>query len=563
MTMPGEYTRPADRRRDQHPASRPLLGRLSASVWPIPVTVGVIAAAAQFAAASLVRFPLSEGSAYYVAVARNMVTGHGPVIDAIWSYSTPPLVLPRPAFELWQPLASYVMAIPMLIVGPGFSAAQFAYVVLGVLLAMLAWMVARQTATQLAVPATRATWVALGAGLLVALGGPFLLAVVAPDSTLPFAALGVGACLLMPRAARGDRRALIILGAVLGLAYLTRMEAIYLGLTFALLVASTRVGLRGWIARVAGVALLAALVILPWWLRELSVFGTAFPTQVSDNLWPIRNEDIFGYLAHPSFATFAAQGVGGIVVNIANALAYQLLDVVLVPGGVAIAIGLLAALVGGWRARLAPGTRVVAGGALGALLVSGTITFIATAVLFPIPTLWGTFAHAAGPLLVGLSVAAVLGLDGFVERVGRWRGWRRNNAWLAPGALLVLTLPIALLQVTGAQHVALGESRIIDQAASALPTALADAGIPAGAPVITNRPIWLSDALARPTLALPAEPLPNVIRLAAQFGARSVVVFDTFPTPLLSAATMPCFNPLPIDIDGPVRAFAIDTGCDQ
>ena len=434
---------------------------------------------------------------------------------------------------------------------------------LGVLLAVLAWLVARQTATQLALPATRAAWVALGAGLLVALGGPFLLAVAAPDSTLPFAALGVGACLLMPRAARGDRRALIILGAVLGLAYLTRMEAIYLGLTFALLVASTRIGLRSWIARVAGVALIAALVILPWWLRDLSVFGTAFPTQVSDNLWPIRNEDIFGYLVHPSFATFAAQGVGGIVGNIANALAYQLLDVVLVPGGVAIAIGLLAALVGGWRAGLARRTRVVAGGALGALLVSGTITFIATAVLFPIPTLWGTFAHAAGPLLVGLSVAAVLGLDGFVERVGHWRGWRRNNAWLAPGALLVLTLPIALLQVTGAQHVALGESRIIDQAASALPTALADAGIPAGAPVITNRPIWLSDALARPTLALPAEPLPNVIRLAAQFGARSVVVFDTFPTPLLSAATMPCFNPLPIDIDGRVRAFAIDTGCDQ
>ena len=43
--------------------------------------------------------------------------------------------------------------------------------------------------------------------------------------------------------------------------------------------------------------------------------------------------------------------------------------------------------------------------ALVVLLVSGLLTFLATALLFPVATLWGTFLHASGPLLVGLIVA--------------------------------------------------------------------------------------------------------------------------------------------------------------
>ena len=527
----------------------------------VPAGLAAATAAITWLAAAAVTFPLTEGSAYYVAVARNLVAGRGLVIDALWSYSTPPLILPRPAFELWQPLASLVVAAPMALLGATFPAAQLADVVLAAVLAPLAWLLTRQAAAQLDLPATRARWVAFGAGLLAVLSGPLLLAVAAPDSTLPFAVLGVAACLVLPRAAHGDRRALVALGIVLGLAYLTRMEAIYLGFTFALFVAAARVGWRTWLSRVIAVAGIAALVVLPWWLRDLSVFGTPFPTQINDNLWLTRNEDIFGYLVHPSFAGFAAQGIGGIAANIVNALGYQLVDVVLVPGGIAVAGGLVAVLLGSWAARRPSGPRRLAGTTLSAVLVGGAITFIATAVLFPVPTLWGTFSHAAGPLLVGLSVTAVLGLDWLVERIGLVRGWQRNNAWLAPCALVALTLPFSLLQVTGAASQSLDESHIIGQVAEGLPAALAGAGVPADAPVITNRPIWLSDALGRPTLALPPEPLANVLLLANDFGARSVVVFGSYPTPLLDAGTMPCFTPLPVDADGHALVFAIDLEC--
>lgn len=551
----------AERPAQEVSGARRVAARPRLAGWPTPVTLGLIAAVVQLTAGMTIRFPLTEGSAYYVAVARNLVEGHGLVLDSIWSYSTPPLVLPRPAFELWQPLSSLLMAAPMAVLGSSFSVAQLAYVILGAVLAPLTWLLARQAVTELALPPSRATWVSLGAGLLTALFGPLLLAAVAPDSTLPFAVLGVAACLAMPPAARGDRRAPIWLGITLGLAYLTRMEAIYLGLTFAIFAARAGGGLRIWLPRVVAVAAIAALVVLPWWLRDLSVFGTPFPAQIGDNLWLTNNEQIFGYLVHPTFAGFAGQGIGGIAGNIVNAVGFQLVDVVLVPGGVVAACGLLAVLLGSWIARHPSSPRRLAGSALGALLLSGTITFMATAVLFPVATLWGTFSHAAGPLLVGLSVAAVLGLDEVVERVGRRRAWQRNNAWLAPCALIAVALPISLLQMTGAARQTLDQSHVMDQVAGGLPAALAGANVPANAPVITNRPIWLSDALGRPTLALPSEPLPNVIRLAGAFGARSVVVFDSYPTPLLDAGTTPCFTPLPLDADGHARVFAIDTGC--
>ena len=80
-----------------------------------------IALVARAATASLVVFPKPEDTAYYVGVARNLVEGRGLVSDALWSYQTPPLVFPRPAFEVWLPLPTFLAAIPMALLGATFA----------------------------------------------------------------------------------------------------------------------------------------------------------------------------------------------------------------------------------------------------------------------------------------------------------------------------------------------------------------------------------------------------------------------------------------------------------
>lgn len=86
--------------------------RIAQSALAMSVGLYAFAFAVRLWAVGLISFPLTEGSAYYVTVARNVIALRGLVIDSVWSYATPPLILPRPAFALWQPMATFVAALP-------------------------------------------------------------------------------------------------------------------------------------------------------------------------------------------------------------------------------------------------------------------------------------------------------------------------------------------------------------------------------------------------------------------------------------------------------------------
>ncbi len=490
---------------------------LAMSALAAPAAVYVVALVARLVALAVVPFSLNEGSAYYVAVARNMVEGHGTVIDALWSYSTPPLTLPRQAFELWQPMASVIAAWPMTIFGPTFTSAQIGFALFGALLGPLAWWVAADAVRRLDLPANRARAVAVGTGLLVAVGAPFVMAAGVPNSTLPFTVFAVGACIAMPAAARGSTRAVVALGLLLGLAYLTRMEAIYLGLAFIAIAWNSGVRGRLLIVRVSATALVGAAVALPWWLRNSAVFGTPLPGQLADNAFLTRNEQIFAFHDQPTLAAFLAQGPGTLAANIGAGAVHNLVDVLLLPATVIVLAGVVT-LVAGWRWR-----QPLMSAPVGALLIHGAIAFAVATLVFPVATLWGTFAHSAGPLLVGLSVLAVVGADGFVARVRMWRGWSRPNAWLAPVALLSVSVVLTALQLSLGGGQAVQRQRQIAAVAVAVGSATA---ADSARPIITDRPIWLSDALGSPTLALPEEDASSVLDLARAFGATAVVVVE-------------------------------------
>src|SRR3954468_4080229 len=121
---------------------------LSASTTTVAIVVALflVALAARAVVSLAVPFPATEDSAYYVGVARNLLEGRGLVSDAMWSYATPPLVLPKPAFELWMPMATFVAAIPMALFGTTYGSAQLGSVVLGAAAAPMTWLIARDAA---------------------------------------------------------------------------------------------------------------------------------------------------------------------------------------------------------------------------------------------------------------------------------------------------------------------------------------------------------------------------------------------------------------------------------
>jgi len=206
---------------------------------------------------------------------------------------------------------------------------------------VLAWRLAADVAVARAFPVGRARTLAVGAGMTSAVYLPLVLASVQPDSTMPFAALVLVACLLMTRfgrrislegaregieafVARTERvvvrrsRVGLLLAVVLGVAAMTRNEAIWLALTFVLLEYLNARGAYGrwrdrigaWAIRVIPVGFFAFLVFLPWALRDWVAFGSPFPGQALTNALSLDGRDIFAWSDPPTVSRYLAAGAG-------------------------------------------------------------------------------------------------------------------------------------------------------------------------------------------------------------------------------------------------------------
>jgi hypothetical protein len=482
--------------------------------------VFAVALAVRAWAASLIVFPKPEDTAYYVGVARNLLDGRGLVSDALWSYQTPPLLpLPRPAFEVWLPLPTFLAAVPMALFGSTFAAAQVSSVIVGAAVPLLAWRLAADAGEERGLPPARVAVLALGAGLTSAVYLPLVLHSALPDSTMPFAALVLGACLVMSRVARAPRRdrlldpRLIWLGVLIGLAALTRNEAAWLGLAWAIVawqIRATTIAQRA--ALVAVPAVVAAAIFAPWAIRDWLTFGSPLPGQAASNALSLDGRDIFAWSDPPTVQRYLAAGLPRLLELRLVGFAHNLFNVLLLLGMPISAIG-LAALP--WFGR---------GPALRPLVVFSLLTFTITTLVFPVATTWGTFLHAAAAIHVLLIVACLLALDWLIAAIGVRRRWTRPVAWLAPALTVFggLLFSVAVLPSFGAG------SRETQAHYVALANALRDAGAPLDAhhPVITNFPIWLAETLRVPALALPDEPATSVVSLGAAFPGTTLLVVD-------------------------------------
>ena len=241
----------------------------------------------------LVPFPPHVDAAYYTMVAEQLATGNGFTAPALWSFlevgGRLPVdpTLPAPSNGHWMPVTAVVSAGFMALLGGDWRAGQVPMVILSSLLVPITYLVGWHI--------WRSRRVAVIGALLMISAGPLFLMYPLIESFSIFGVLGAVALFASTRAVDASRPGpwLVLAGLAAGLAALARIDGALLTLAPATAWLMHRSlgrvsGLGSPVRALAwGAASAAAflLVVTPWLIRDLAVFGTPFPSPGDRMLW--------------------------------------------------------------------------------------------------------------------------------------------------------------------------------------------------------------------------------------------------------------------------------------
>ncbi len=372
---------------------------------------GLLALAVGAAMAAFLRHPGYTDAYYYFNAGQRLVQGKGLTDAAIWTYMGAPAGLPIPSHLYWMPLASLVAAAGMTVGGPTLDAAQLLSVPLYAGLGLVGFGLGAMLGKS-----RRTAWMA---GLLTLFSGFFMPYWTTTDTFAVYGLVGSLALLTMGLGRRSrDWRWFALGGALVGLAHLARADGLLL-LGVLVIVAVWPGGQslrRRLLAALVGAAAYA-LVMLPWFARNLAVAGSILPVGGMQTAWMQSYDEIFNYPPGVDLAHFLAWGLNGIVASRWDALVNNLQTFIAVEGIIVLAPLML---IGLWRRR---GEPLLSGFWLYALALHVVMTFV-----FPFPGVRGALFHSASALLPFWMVLGVLGFDDVLAWAARRRRWKLSSA---------------------------------------------------------------------------------------------------------------------------------------
>ncbi|MEX1173137.1 MAG: glycosyltransferase family 39 protein [Chloroflexota bacterium] len=486
----------------------------------IPLLLYALAFVVRGALVVLYPDPAYPDSYYYVDVARSLAAGHGLSVDFVWIFAEvggrlpADPVLPVPSNAHWLPLASFVQAPFVAVLGPTAIASALPMILVGSLAAPLTWVIARDIGVS--------RHVQLGAGVLAAIPAAGTVFMAQPENFAIFQPLVAAILWLTARGLRGDQRAYVLAGLLVGVASIARNDASLLGAAVGLVFVIDR--LRAWRGhRPASLSLAAAvgcfglylLVVGPWWARQLLEFGSISPTASSGTaLWLTEYRQWNSITAETSFQAFMAQGWGailtsrflGLVAAAAN-FAVIIASVVLVP---LIVIGI-------WLRRRSDDYLP--------WILYTAILFAGAALIFPLHVPGGAFIHSA----VGLGPHAyILALEAVAVGIA-WMA-RRRPAWDASVATPLFTWFVVVFVAASAflyapvAHAAWAEER---EPRVALVTELDRLGIGPDDRLMTVDAAGFKYWTGRGGVVSPDDPMETIRAVAAGYGIRWLVLERT------------------------------------
>lgn len=458
-------------------------------------------------------------SYYYVDVARALQAGHGFNVDFIWSFvdvggripANP--ILPIPSNAHWMPLASIIQLPTMWLLGPTPLASVIPFLLAGSLSAPLTWLVAREMGA--------GNRIALAAGIAVAVPAATAIYMAQPDNMSLYQPLGTAALWLAARGLHGHSRSFALAGLMVGLATLARNDGVLLGAAVGLTFMWDR--WRAWRSnggrppaipwRYAFACFgLFVIVMAPWYLRQLQVFGSLSPSSTSGRILLIRTyEELDSVTSDTSLAGFLGQGL----MPLLSSRVLGLVSAIQIFSVIAVSVVLAPfAVLGCWARRRSVD--------FGPFFVYAAILFGASGLLFAVHVPYGTFLHSAVALV---PLTFIAGMEGLVI-AARWVAPRRRG-WTEEGAIrlfLVAGVGSVLLNGVAFAALALPSWNADRDHMLAAGRALDAAGAPQTDRLLSADPAGFSYFTGRGGVVTPNDSLDVVREVAAAYQIRWLVL---------------------------------------
>lgn len=256
--------------------------------------------------ASFARMPGHGDSAFYYTVAKNIADGRGPVVDYIVYFFSGLLPLPHYAGDFWNPTASFLIAIPILLFGRSITAALLAPILASIVPAAAAFLAARRYSTGSAAVASLATILTFFSAFEVWFS-------VTTEAIIFAGAFGAMAIYFMiKRDASG--RAFLFSAVFTGLANLIRQDNILLLVTLESCILLAAMPWRRRLSVACAALAIHLLVLSPLLAMNYSQMHVLFPPGPAKTAFLTSYEDFHSYNKQIDWETLRATwGISGIL----------------------------------------------------------------------------------------------------------------------------------------------------------------------------------------------------------------------------------------------------------
>jgi hypothetical protein len=458
---------------------------------------------------------------YYFMGGVRLAQGHGFTENYIWNYFSDPVSLPQPSHAYWMPLASILTALGMWLTGnQSFAAGRLAFILFVVLIPPLT--------ASLSYRMTHRRDLAILSGLLALCSGFYLPYLPVTENYSVFMVLGA---LYFLNLDRNNKYSYLLLGILSGLTSLARSDGIlWLFLTFLLIVMdfirnrnplhldSVQRRLSKPKRDSASINFFLTLsgfliIMLPWYLRNLKVFGAPMSIAARRALWLTEYYQTFIYPADGlTFANWLASGWSSILAARLSALERVFSNIITVQGAIVL---LPFILIGIWKLR--DQLRVRLG------LLAWGLLILSFTIIFPFASMRGSYIHAVCTIQPLLWVTASVGFDALIQSLQK----RRMFQWKGLGFIFQSALVLVMAFVSYSSVNALVLSNGWQRGELIYPTVeafLTQQNIAPDEPVMVINPPGYTMMTGRAAVMFPSGGEQSVLGVAKQFGARYIVL---------------------------------------